>query len=238
MTILVTLASPRLRARVWHVGVAVAIGVGFVLARSQRGTNRIYKARETDQRQFAAASCGGFAAGREAPDTCSCCWTALTGRGGNQAIQLCLRWQAHGSTATIFHFGLCPGSRPRYPIGLRLDPEVRPDSDGVGNAKPMGGDVPYDRIDILSVSGLTASRVTSADRADFMGWEVEWDRARPIKLAGVDAAQLCPWVWSSDPDALLDGWSGGERDKKVGSAGRLAGRHGSRLLITVMGGCT
>ena len=91
-----------------------------------------------------------------------------------------------------------------------------PHSDGVGNAKPMGGDVPYDRIDILSVSGLTASRVTSADRADFMGWEVEWDRARPIKLAGVDAAQLCPWVWSSDHDALLDGWSGGERDEKGG----------------------
>jgi hypothetical protein len=89
-----------------------------------------------------------------------------------------------------------------------------PESEGVSNAKVWGGAVPYEQIRILKVDGHSARRLTKADRADFAGWEVDWDREGPIILPAVDPAQLCPIMWSADIDALLSGWSVGERDPK------------------------
>ena len=214
MTVLVTLAPRRLRARMWHAGVAVAIGVGVLFSLGHNWVQTELTKREKlisdNLRRLVAED---FAAGREAPrhvlvllDKSNRAW-----------------WQSSDSVmptmaSVWFH---------RDDVSFRVVPwkpapladwisfwtlKFGRDSDGVSNAKPMGGDVPYDRIDILSVDGLTASRVTSADRADFAGWEVQWNRTEPIKLPAVDSAQLCPLVWSSDHDALLDGWSVGERD--------------------------
>jgi hypothetical protein len=89
-----------------------------------------------------------------------------------------------------------------------------PDGDGVGNAKVWGGTVPYEQLRILDVQGRSARRVTRADRADFAGWEVEWDRSGPISLAAIDPGKLCPMRWSADQDAILNGWSEGERDDR------------------------
>ena len=62
MTILVTLAPPRLRARVWHVGVAVAIGVGFLFSLGHNGVQTEYTKREKliSDNLRVARSCGGF----------------------------------------------------------------------------------------------------------------------------------------------------------------------------------
>jgi hypothetical protein len=89
-----------------------------------------------------------------------------------------------------------------------------PDSEGVGNAKVWGGAVPYEQIRILKVDDHGARRLTTADRADFVGWEVDWDREGPITLPAVDPAQLCPTMWSADMDALSSGWGVAERDPK------------------------
>src|SRR5262249_20232248 len=82
------------------------------------------------------------------------------------------------------------------------------------NAKAWGGTVPYQQIRILKFSGHSVRRVTTANRDDFAGWQVEWERDGPITLSPVDSAQLCPVKWSADQDALLSGWSVGERDAK------------------------
>jgi hypothetical protein len=89
-----------------------------------------------------------------------------------------------------------------------------PDSEGVGNAKVWGGTVPYQQIRILKFDGHDAQRLTTAGRADFVGWQVDWDRETPITLPAVDPAHLCPIIWSADIDALLSGWDVVERDPK------------------------
>jgi hypothetical protein len=89
-----------------------------------------------------------------------------------------------------------------------------PDSEGVGNAKLWKGGIPYDDVRILQVKGRTARRVSVADRHDFEGWEVQWQREKPITLPGIDAMKLCPLIWSADQDALSTGWGVRERDEK------------------------
>jgi hypothetical protein len=88
-----------------------------------------------------------------------------------------------------------------------------PDSDGVGNAK-WGVTFPYEKTRILKVSDRTAQRVLVANRSDFTGLEVEWDRDGPATFPGVDPAKLCPLMWSADQDVLSHGWSVPERDGK------------------------
>jgi hypothetical protein len=97
------------------------------------------------------------------------------------------------------------------------------DSDGVGNVKVpynaqlpklLDGAVPYDQVRILDVRGHTAQRVLVANKSDFSGREVEWDRDGPITFPGVDPAKLCPLTWSADQDVLSSGWSVPERDEK------------------------
>ena len=88
------------------------------------------------------------------------------------------------------------------------------DSEGVGNAKVLGGAVPYDQTRILKVSGHTAQRVLVANRSDFTGFEVEWDRDGPVTFPGVDSTKLCPLTWFADQDVLSRGWSVPERDEK------------------------
>jgi hypothetical protein len=90
------------------------------------------------------------------------------------------------------------------------------DSDGVGNAK-WGVTFPYDKTRILKVSDRTARRVLVANRSDFTGLEVEWDRDGPVAFPGVDPTKLCPLTWSADQDALSSGWSVPERDGKGGA---------------------
>ena len=89
-------------------------------------------------------------------------------------------------------------------------------SDGVGNAK-WGVTFPYDQTRILKVSGHTAQRVLVANRSDFTGFEVEWDRDGPVTFPGVDSTKLCPLTWSADQDVLSRGWSVPERDGKGGA---------------------
>jgi hypothetical protein len=89
-----------------------------------------------------------------------------------------------------------------------------PDSEGVGNAKLWNGGIPYDDVRILEVKARTARRVSIADRRDFDGWEVQWQRDKPITVPGIDATQFCPLIWSAAQDALLSGWSVDERDEK------------------------
>ena len=118
-----------------------------------------------------------------------------------------------------------------------------PDSEGVSNAKVWGGTVPYQQIRILKVSGHSVRRLTTANREDFAGWQVEWNRDGPITLPAIDPAQLCPIIWSADQDALSTGWSVGERDAKgpvrwtISRSARLtlpAGCHGRSILRVVV----
>lgn len=85
---------------------------------------------------------------------------------------------------------------------------------GVSNAKIWGGSVPYEHLRILSVSGRNARRVMRAERTDFVGYDVEWNREGPITLPGIDPEQLCPLVWPADREGLMEGWSVAERDAK------------------------
>ena len=114
---------------------------------------------------------------------------------------------------------------------------------GSSNAKVWGGTVPYQQIRILKVSGHSARRVTTANRDDFAGWQVEWNRDGPITLPAIDPAQLCPIIWSADQDALSSGWSVGERDAKgpvrwtISRSARLtlpAGCHNRSFLRVVV----
>jgi hypothetical protein len=119
-----------------------------------------------------------------------------------------------------------------------------PDSEGVSNAKVWGGTVPYERIRILRVSGHSIQRLTTANRDDFAGWQVEWSRDGPITLPSIDPAQLCPIVWSADRDVLSSGWSVPERDAKgpvrwtTSRSARVtlpAGCHSPSILRVVVG---
>jgi hypothetical protein len=89
-----------------------------------------------------------------------------------------------------------------------------PDSEGVSNAKAWGGEVPYDRLRILEISGHTARRISVADRDTFKGWQVEWQRTGPITLPEGSSVPFCPVTWSADQDALSAGWSIAERDER------------------------
>ena len=88
------------------------------------------------------------------------------------------------------------------------------DSEGVQNAKVFGGTVPYAQVRILEISSRTARRVLVADRADFAGLEVEWNRENPIVFPGVDLAKLCPLRWFADQDVLASGWALPEHDQQ------------------------
>jgi hypothetical protein len=89
-----------------------------------------------------------------------------------------------------------------------------PDSAGVGNAKTLGGTIPYERIRILRVREHTAWRISAAGKDDFAGFEIEWNRDGPIALPAIDPSRLCPLLWSADRDILSQGWSIPERDEK------------------------
>jgi hypothetical protein len=98
------------------------------------------------------------------------------------------------------------------------------DSEGVGNALlssdnamvVAAGAVPYEKVRILDVKNHTAKRVLVANRSDFTGLEVEWNRDGPVAFPGVDPTKLCPLTWSADQDALSSGWSVPQRDGKGG----------------------
>jgi hypothetical protein len=117
-----------------------------------------------------------------------------------------------------------------------------PDSEGVSNAKVWGGTVPYQNIDILSVSGRTARRLAQFDQTDLVGFDVEWAREQPVSLPGASDKALCPLVWAADHPALLDGWSEPERDDKgpmrwtISRAAHLSlpARCSGRLLLRVV----
>src|SRR5262249_52151479 len=76
------------------------------------------------------------------------------------------------------------------------------DSEGVGNAKVLGGTLPYSAVRVLEVRNGEARRVAVLDRSDLIGWEVEWKRDEPIRFPAVDIAKLCPLAWGADHDAL------------------------------------
>src|SRR5262249_41255255 len=88
------------------------------------------------------------------------------------------------------------------------------DSEGVGNAKVLGGTLPYSAVRVLEVRNGEARRVAVLDRSDLIGWEVEWKRDEPIRFPTVDIAKLCPLAWGADHDALTSGWSVAEADSQ------------------------
>jgi hypothetical protein len=76
---------------------------------------------------------------------------------------------------------------PPYPEWASWWPiRFGPDAVGVSNVKAWGGSLPYERMRILSISGHNARRLTRAERTDFAGYDVEWDRDGPITLPRVD----------------------------------------------------
>jgi hypothetical protein len=87
------------------------------------------------------------------------------------------------------------------------------DSEGVGNAKVLGGTLPYSAVRVLEVRNGEARRVAVLDRSDVTGWEVEWDRDQPIRFSAVDSTKLCPLAWAADHDALTSGWSIAQVDR-------------------------
>jgi len=103
------------------------------------------------------------------------------------------------------------------------------DSEGVGNAKVLGGAIPYEEVRILDVRNHTAKRVLVANRSDFTGLEVEWNRDGPVTFPGVDSAKLCPLTWFADQDVLSSGWSVPERDGK--GAFRWTVSRSARLVL-------
>lgn len=88
------------------------------------------------------------------------------------------------------------------------------DAEGVGNAKVWGGTVPYKKIDVLLVTERTARRLVQFDQKDLTGFDIDWARQQPVRLAGVSDSELCPLTWTADRPAVMDGWSEPERDDK------------------------
>jgi hypothetical protein len=76
---------------------------------------------------------------------------------------------------------------PPYPEWASWWPiRFGPDAEGVSNVKAWGGSVPYEQLRILSISGRNARRLTRAERMDFAGYDVEWNRDGPISLPRLD----------------------------------------------------
>lgn len=88
------------------------------------------------------------------------------------------------------------------------------DSDGVRNARVGGGTIPYSDLAILEIEKGVARRVFVADREDFTGWKVGWQRNGRIILPSVEHRQFCPVAWIADQDALMTGWSVRENDER------------------------
>jgi hypothetical protein len=234
-----------LRVRLWVGVVSVAIGLGVSLS---LGHNQV-QIEITRNEKFVRDSMlrlvsEDFALGRQAP------LQVLVML--DKASQL--RWRSVDTISPV----IARVWLQRDDVSFRLIPwypapssywtswwpiRFGPDSEGVSNAKVWGGTVPYQQIRIIKISGHSARRLTTADRADFAGLEVEWNRDRPITLPSVDPAQLCPVIWSADRDVLSSGWSVGERDSKgpvrwtISRSARLtlpAGCHSRSILRVVV----
>jgi hypothetical protein len=207
--------GPR-RMRLWVGAVSVAIGLGVLFS---LGHNRL-QIEITRNEKFVRDSiltmvAEDFAVGRQAP---------------TQVLVMLdeasrLRWRSIDTLSPIIarvwlqrddvSFRLVPWfSAPSSHWASWWPIRFGPDLEGVSNAKVWGGTVPYQQVRILKVSGHSARRVITADRDDFVGWDVEWNRDRPISLPAVDPAKLCPITWFGDQDILSMGWSWGERDAK------------------------
>jgi hypothetical protein len=216
LAILIAGAASRLRAWLWNAAVALSIGIGALFS---LGHNRL-QTEITKNEKFVHDNvlrliAEDFALGRKPPMQ-----ILIMLEEPNR-----LRWRSSDTLSpTIARVWL-----QRDDISFRLVPwyvtpvgdwrswwpiQFRSDAGGIGNAKLLAVTVPYQQVDILHVNGSTARRVTTAGRSDFNGWEVEWDRTGPITLPGVDSGRLCPLTWSADNDALMEGWSVGERDER------------------------
>ena len=187
-------AAPPLRARLWSGAVALAIAIGAVFS---LGHNRV-QVEITANEKFIRDSmrrlvAEDLAAGLS-PPTQILLKLDLPNR---------LRWRSSDILSpTIARVWL-----HRDDISFRLVPwlgapnsywaswwqiQFGPDAEGVGNAKVGGGVVPYRELRILSINGRSARRLALADREDFAGFHVQWNREGPIALPSVDPAELLP----------------------------------------------
>jgi len=187
-------AAPPLRARLWSGVVALAIGIGTLFS---LGHNRV-QVEITANEKFIRDSMRRLVAEDLAvglnPPTQILLKLDLPNR---------LRWRSSDILSpTIARVWL-----QRDDVSFRLVPwlgspnsywaswwpiRFGPDAEGVGNAKVGGGVVPYHELRILSISGRSARRLTLADREDFAGFQVQWNREGPIALPSVDPTQLMP----------------------------------------------
>jgi len=232
-TIILVTVIPRasLRYKLWSAGVSVAVGIGglFALAHNQLQVE-ITRNEKFVRDSLVRMISEDLAAGHRPP------------------LQVLLmldpvsrsRWRSLDVLSQVIarvwlrrediSFRLIPWGPPQdsrfaswWPIRFGSD------LDGVGNAKQWRGSLPYENVRILAVTGRTARRISTADRDDFKGWEVKWRRDQPIVLPGVDATAFCPLAWSADQDALLVGWSIGERDQH--GPMRWTTSHAARLTL-------
>ena len=179
--------APPLRARLWSGAVALAIAIGALFS---LGHNRL-QVEITANEKFIRDSMRRLVAEDLAV-------------GLNPPTQILLkldtpnrkRWRS----SDILSPTLARVWLQRDDVSFRLLPWFAPpsgpwatwwsiwfgaDAEGVGNAKVGGGVVPYQQLRILSISGRSARRVTRADREDFAGYDVQWNRAGPIALPSV-----------------------------------------------------
>jgi hypothetical protein len=191
---LIRAAAPPLRARLWSGVVALGIGIGALFS---LGHNRV-QVEITANEKFIRDSMRRLVAEDLAV-------------GLNPPTQILLkldfpnrlRWRSSDILSpTIARVWL-----QRDDVSFRLVPwmgspnsywaswwpiRFGPDAEGAGNARVGGGVVPYHQLRILSISGKSARRLTLADREDFAGFQVQWNREGPIALPSVDPVQHRP----------------------------------------------
>jgi len=178
-------AAPPLRARLWSGAVALAIAIGALFS---LGHNRV-QVEITANEKFIRDSmrrlvAEDLAAGLNPPTQILLKLDLPNNR---------LRWRSSDilspTIARVWlqrddvSFRLVPWLAPPNSYWASWWPiRFGPDAEGVGNAKVGGGVVPYHELRILSISGRSARRLTRADRDDFAGYDVQWNRDGPIAL--------------------------------------------------------
>jgi len=235
-----------LRLRLWVGAVSVAIGLGVSLSLGYNSRQIEITRQESYVRDgILRIVAEDFAMGRQAPIQLLVMLdedSQLNWRSSDTLSPVIARVWLHRDDVS---FRLIPWYHAPSSLWSSWWPvRFGPDSEGVSGAKVWGGTVPYQQIRILKVRGHSAQRVTTANRDDFAGYQVEWNRDKPITLPALDPAQLCPIMWTADRDVLSSGWSVGERDAKgpmrwtISRSARLtlpAACHSPSILRVVVG---